>query len=110
MAKPELDVARIRKWCATRVPEHVQEQLRVEALVADRHVTIVERRPPWQEGLEWSTFPVARLRFTMKTGLWSLYWRDRNGKFHLYDRREPTVKVQELLDFLDSHEDPIFWG
>lgn len=28
---------------------------------------------------EHTRFPVARLRFTKATGLWSIYWRDRPG-------------------------------
>ncbi|MGO9079707.1 MAG: DUF3024 domain-containing protein [Streptosporangiaceae bacterium] len=37
-------------------------------------------------GTEWTQFPVARLRYTKGTGRWSLYWRDRNLRFHIYDR------------------------
>lgn len=58
---------------------------------------------------EVTKFPIARLRFTMKTGLWTLYWRDRNLKFHEYDF-PPTPNVLVILDYLDSHEDPIFFG
>ncbi len=55
-------------------------------------------------------FPIARLRFTKSTGLWTLYWRDRNLKFHVYDRKRPSKAVQALLDYLDTSGDPIFWG
>ncbi len=41
------------------------------------------------------------------TGLWTLYWRDRNLKFHRYQPRDPSPCVQDLLD---NHTDPIFWG
>ena len=49
MALPELDVARVQRWCAARVPEHARHQVRVECQVAPRHLTIVERRAPWRE-------------------------------------------------------------
>jgi hypothetical protein len=66
MAVPELDVARVRRWCAERVPEHARHQVRVECQVAARHLTVVERRAPWAEdvGHEWSSFTIARLRYT----------------------------------------------
>lgn len=48
--------------------------------------------------------------YTAKTGHWSIYWRDRHMKSHEYKRRRPTKNVQSLLDYIDSHEDPIFWG
>jgi hypothetical protein len=80
MALPELDVARVQRWCAARVPEHARHQVRVECQVAPRQLTIIERRAPWRGdvGPEWTSFPIARLRYTVADNSWTLYWRDRN--------------------------------
>ncbi|WP_443710968.1 DUF3024 domain-containing protein [Rhodococcus qingshengii] len=80
---PELDVARVVKYCASRVPDRLCHEIRVEGDIAPRHLTICECQPPWREDLgpEWTRFPIARLHFTKKTGLWSLYWRDRTSSF-----------------------------
>lgn len=110
IAMPETDLLHINRWCRERVPEHLWDQVRVEAELADRHVTIIETRPPWDGQGDWTRFPVARLRYTVKTGQWSIYWRDRNMKFHEYTRKRPTKNVQALLDYIGSHQDPIFWG
>jgi hypothetical protein len=61
---PETDVARVQRWCRARTPAHVRHEVRVEVDVADRHLTIVECRPPWRTdfGPEWTRFPIARLR------------------------------------------------
>src|SRR5205823_7855241 len=69
MALPELDVARVQRWCAARVPEHARHQVRVACQAAPRHLTIVERRAPWREDLgpEWTSFPIARLRYTARS-------------------------------------------
>ena len=90
----------------------MRDQVRVEADVADRHVTIVECRPPWRAdlGSEWTRFPIARMRFTKTTGLWALFWRDRNLRFHAYDRARPTARVEELLAEVDRDPTAIFWG
>jgi hypothetical protein len=81
---PELDVARVQRWCAGQVPEHVRDEVRIECDVAPRHLTICECRPPRREdfGPDWTRFPIARLHYTKATGLWTLYWRDRNLKYH----------------------------
>ncbi len=99
-----MEIARVQRWCRARVPERVRDQVRVEAQVSDRHVTIVECRPPWREDLgpEWTQSPIARLRFTQSTGTWSLFWRDRNGKFHAYDRVPPTPRMEELSTVLEN--------
>jgi hypothetical protein len=109
---PEMDVARVQRWCRARVPERVRDQVRVEADLAERHVTIVECRPPWRAdaGPEWIRFPVARLRYTKATRLWSLYWRDRNLKFHAYEQVPASASVEGLLAELDRDPTAIFWG
>ncbi len=62
----------------------------VEADISDRHVDIVEVRPPWDGAGEHTRFPIARLRYTKSTGPWAIYWRDRNLQFHEYKRKRPT--------------------
>jgi hypothetical protein len=100
------------RWCRARVPEHVRNEVRVEADVAERHLTIVECRPPWRAdvGPEWTRFPIARLRYTQGTRLWSLYWRDRNLEFHEYNRVPASASVEELLAEVDRDPTAIFWG
>jgi hypothetical protein len=52
----------------------------VECDVAARHLTILERRAPWREdfGPEWTTFPIARLRYTAADKTWTLFRRYRD--------------------------------
>ncbi|WP_433358519.1 DUF3024 domain-containing protein [Micromonospora saelicesensis] len=86
--------------------------MRIECEEAVRHLTIVECRAPWRAdlGSEGSRLPVARLRFTRTTGIWTLYYRDRSLRFHRYDLIPPTTNVVELLDELDRDPTAIFWG
>jgi hypothetical protein len=112
MPLPELDLARVRRWCEQRVPAHVRDKVRVECDVADRHLTILECRAPWgaSPGAEWTRFPIARLRYTKSRTEWTLYYRDSNERFHLYDRLEPAQTVEPLLNELDADPTALFWG
>jgi len=112
MPLPELDVARVQRWCAARVPEHARHQVRVECELAPRHLTIIERRAPWREdvGPEWTSFPIARLRYAAAGKSWTLYWRDRNLRFHIYDLLSPSRRVEDLLAEIDRDPTCIFWG
>lgn len=111
-ALPETDVAQVQKWCAARVPERARDQVRVECEVDPGRLTIVERRAPWRVDLgpEWTRFPIARLRYTKSAQSWTLYWRDRNLRFHRYDQLAPAAHVSDLLDELDRDPISIFWG
>jgi Protein of unknown function (DUF3024) len=86
--------------------------VRVEVDVADRHLTIVECRPPWRAdfGPEWTRRPVARMRYTKSARVRSLYWRDRNQRFHEYEFVAPSASVEDLLAELDRDPTAIFWG
>jgi Protein of unknown function (DUF3024) len=71
----------------------------------------VEAAATWQNFLTPETVgQIARLHYTKTTGLWTLYWRDRNLRFHRYQFLDPSPQVQDLLDYLDHRADPIFWG
>lgn len=109
---PEDALDRIRRWADRRVPERARDQVRLEVDVTDRTVTILECRPPWRPeyGPDWTRFPIARLRYTKSRNRWSLYWRDRNLKFHEYDLVDPSPDVQDLLDEIDRDPTSIFWG
>lgn len=109
---PETDVARVRRWCAQRVPADALHQVHVECEVSPRHLTIVERRAPWRAdyGPEWTRFPIARLRYTKASRTWSLYWRDRNLRFHAYDQAPPSTSIDDLLAEIDHDPTHIFWG
>lgn len=41
---------------------------------------------------------------------WSLYWRDRNLKFHEYNLAEPTPHLDELIEEVKLDRTGIFWG
>lgn len=113
---PETDVARIGRWISQqneRVPPHARDQVRVEADIDERSVTILECRPPWdpeQMGPEWTRSAVARLRYTRSRREWTLYWPDRHSKFHPYQSIGPTADIEALLEEIDRDPTSIFWG
>lgn len=112
MPLPELDVERLRDYCQAKVPDHALHQVRIELDLSPGAATIVEVRAPWREdfGPEWTRMPVARLRYVQRTGVWTLYHRDRHGRFHRYPLTGPSAKIKVLIDEIDSDPICIFWG
>jgi hypothetical protein len=111
-APPPLDIAAVIAYCEQRVPPHALYQVRMEAVV-DRHaVTLVERRAPWRPefGPEWTRSPVARLRWSVSGREWTLFWRDRNHRWHRYKYTAPTTEIARLLEEIDRDPTGIFWG
>jgi hypothetical protein len=109
-AAPDLDVARIRRYCDTKVPADHRHEARVEADVRGRSVTIFDCRPPWYPDLtDWSRVPVAQLRYASDDNSWTLYWADRNARWHRYQETKPGT-VEKLLNEIDEDPTCIFWG
>jgi len=112
MAIPETELARVRRWCKARIPAQYRDQLRIELEQHGNALTVLECRPPWRAdfGPEWSRHGIARLRYNASRGLWSLFWRDRNLRFHRYDLCTPSTHVDDLLAEIDRDATGIFWG
>lgn len=109
-ALPETDVAKIREYCRTRVPARLSSQIRIEAVIRGQSVTIFDRRAPSDPILtEWSKARVAQLRHSASTHDWSLYWADRNGRWHRYPELAPGP-VDTLLNEIEADRTGIFWG
>jgi hypothetical protein len=73
---PETDVARVRRCVDARndaLPERARGQVHYELDVADRHVTVLECRPPWRPeyGPEWTRFPIVRFHYTATRREWA---------------------------------------
>lgn len=108
---PETDLARIRAYCDSRVSARLRDQIRVEAAVRGNSVTIFDCRPPWHPNITgWSRVRVAQLRYDPSTTSWTLYWADRNGRWHRYYDLEPNQPVQRLIDEIQEDPTAIFWG
>ncbi len=84
----------------------------MEVVVRGTTVTIVECRPPWRADPrpEWSRLPIAQLRYDPTRITWALYWRDRNPRWHQYDRTAAVSDVDQLLAEIDADPTAIFWG
>ena len=105
----------MQKWIDQRnadLPTRAQGLIRYEIDLTPRTITVVECRPPWRDdmGSEWTRFPICRFRYTKVRDEWSLYWRDRNLRFHEYDLAPPTPSIDQLIAEVERDPTCIFWG
>jgi hypothetical protein len=53
---------------------------------------------------------IAQLRYDTAAGTWTLYWADRNRRWHRYDHLDPTPQLDDLLKEIDEDLLFMFWG
>lgn len=100
----------LRRYCDGRIPAHVRNKVRLTYRWRGNTVTLLEERPYFQDPKRWTSHPVAQFRHDVAKGRWTLYYADRNSRWHLYDDAEPTVAIQGLLDEVSRDSTGIFWG
>jgi hypothetical protein len=113
MADPVDEAMReVEAYCESRVPQDLQDELRIECTRRGSSITILERRPPWKPDLsaQWSEIKVAQLRYEESAGTWSLHCSDSGGRWHLFDDVRPSRTVEPLLAVVEADPTGIFWG
>lgn len=114
MALPELTRKRVESlltdFCEKRVPAHVRHQIKLTFEFRGDTAILFEDRPVWNDPSRWTHSAVAQLRIDTETLKWTLYCRDRNSKWHLYQGINATNAIEELLAEVDRDPTGIFGG
>jgi hypothetical protein len=103
----------LEKYCAKRLPSRLYREVRLEYEVRGNSVTLVERRAPWNramEGQPWTRMPIAQFRYDVGSRRWTVYWPDRNTRWHVDDDVEPSPALGLLLAEVDRDPTGIYWG
>jgi hypothetical protein len=113
MAIPELEQQRasraLRTYCE-KVPVSIRDQLTKDFRFVRSDVELFERRPHYRERDRHVERTVAKFRYNAKRGSWTLYWCDRNQRWHSYDGFEDRRDFLELLREVEADPTCIFWG
>jgi hypothetical protein len=84
-------------------PAHIRAKLDIAVRVAGQSVEIVEIRPRWNRPEERHESPIAKATYVKARGLWRVFWRRHDLKWHRYDPC-PTVGSLKVFGEL-VHED-----
>ena len=111
MTAPEISVAKIRRACREQIPPALRDEVRVEATVRGRAVTIWERRPPGHRSAPgWTRMRIAQLRYDPGTGGWLVFTaRGRNG-WQPYDVDGTAMDLDTAMAAILSDTRGIFFG
>jgi hypothetical protein len=107
---PDLDLQRLRRFCARRAPDHLRDEVRLELTVRGSRVTVLERRPPYLDRAgDWTSRPIAQLRYD-GMGRWTLFFRNRQGGWTEYFDLAPGQPMEVIINEIDNDPTAAFWG
>lgn len=100
----------LKNYCESKVPEKVRDKLRICFKIRGNSIVLFEERPSFPDKSVWVDIFVAQFRFNPENGKWTLYWADRNSRWHIYDDFLPSKNFNVLLKEVDNDPTGIFWG
>jgi hypothetical protein len=101
----------LSRYCETRIPEHVRDQIKLSYSFRGNDVTLIEERPRWDDSeAEWTNQPVALFRFDPKKEVWNLKWRRANGRWEPCDWFRGSKRFKRALEEVERDPYCTFWG
>jgi nucleoid-associated protein YejK len=113
MAIPELEQEgasrALRRYCE-KVPPEIRDKLTKDFRFVRSDIDLFERRQHYLEPDRHVEHAVAKFRYNAKRGSWTLFWSDRNLRWHAYEGLEDRRDFLELLREVATDPTCIFWG
>ena len=114
MTKPNpqwLDAeTKIKVFCENRIPEEVRNEIKMNYETKGKKITLFEERPRWTGEGPWTKMAIAQIRYDEEKNNWTIYWRDRNEKWHKYTEINPRKHIEDIIKEIDADRTGIFWG
>ena len=98
------------QFCLGLIPIHVRDKVRVGYVAKGMAITLFEQRPYFKDKTIWTKSDIARIRYSKTDGEWTLYFKDSNQKWHVYDPLPPTPDFEKVLNEIKVDPTGIFWG
>ena len=102
---------KIGEYCKKKIPAHILDKVNLSYKIRGNSITIFENRAPSAPDMkEWTSMPVAQIRYDNETGEWTLYCADRNSRWNDYIDLLPTKNIDKILNEIDKDPTGIFLG
>ena len=93
-----------------RPPPAIRDELDIGWRCERQSVTLFEIRPDWKNPREKHERPFAKTTYNQRTGLWKIFWRRQDLKWHGYTPQLHVPSVATFLQVVDQDAMGCFWG
>ena len=93
-----------------RPPEHVRKDLDYNYEIEGQSIILNEIRPSWRNPEEKTISGFAKVAFVKKLGLWKIFWKRSDLKFHQYKPVSTVKELEMALKIIDEDTHCCFHG
>lgn len=97
-------------WRHRRPPSHLREQMREGQRIQGQSIEIFFQRPAFQRPGQCVEDAVAKLRCVRARGVWQLFRKRADGRWHRYDPVPETASLAEALQIINEDAWHCFFG
>lgn len=97
-------------WSRRRPPAHIRDQLREGQRIAGHSIELFFVRPRYDDPTRTVEESVAKLTFVRTTGIWRLYWKRGDGKWHSYEPSPHSGSLEKALEVIHEDRFGCFFG
>jgi hypothetical protein len=101
---------KLSAFCDKKVPPYARSQVQIVFTIRGYTVTLYEKRPYFKDPSVFTESKVAQFRLHPTSAVWTLYCRDRNGRWCIYEPATPGKNFDTLLAEVERDPTCIFWG
>ncbi len=93
-----------------RPPSHIRHKLDFGWRLSNQSVELFEIRPQWDDPSVIRNHPFAKATYVKTQGLWKVYWKRADLKWHGYQPKPEVASVEQFLAIVDADEYGCFFG
>ncbi len=115
MALNDIERKRVEKLVGAfiekrRPPPHIRPELDLGFRISGHSVELFEIRPQWDQPEIIREHAYAKATFVRTQGVWKIYWKRADLKWHGYEPNPEVVSIEEFLAVVDKDEYACFFG
>lgn len=93
-----------------RPAPHLRGKVDIEFHIQNQSVEIFETRADRRGGSERIVHPFAKATFVRTTGVWRVFWRRADGKWHRYGPCPEVNSIERFVMLVDGDEYGCYFG
>jgi hypothetical protein len=97
-------------WSKRRPPLHLRAQIREGQRFDGHSIEFFFVRPRFDDPSQTIEESIAQLTFVRASGVWRLFWKRADGKWHRYPPRPETATLATALRVIDQDPKGCFFG